>query len=124
MEPTGENPDVRRTSLPVRLAAGTVAAVLTLAACGSDDGDDGVTSGSVPSSEPGDISATPGTAAGGSGALPGVDLGSAEVDPASDVPANPFPDLVIDDVRRGTKVNLRNLLPAENPVLLWLWAPH
>ena len=118
---------MRPTSIPARLTAGTVVAVLTLAACGSSGGDDGADdagSGSAPVGEPEEAAAPEESAGGDSGAVPGVDLGSAQVDPASDVPTNPFPDLVIDDVRRGTKVNLRNRLPAENPVLLWLWAPH
>lgn len=37
---------------------------------------------------------------------------------------NPLPDLLVDDIRRGTKVNLANLIPAERPVLVWAWAPH
>ena len=108
--------------------------MLTLAACGAGGGDDGVASESVLHDAPADT-ARPGdtgrpndpadaAAAGDRRVVPGVDLGTADVDPASDVPTNPFPDLVVDDVRRGKKVNLRNLLPADDPVLLWLWAPH
>ncbi len=48
----------------------------------------------------------------------------AAVAPASEVATNLLPDLVIDDVRRESKANFRNIFPADRPVLLWLWAPH
>jgi hypothetical protein len=54
----------------------------------------------------------------------GVDLGGPDVALASEIATNPFPDLVVDDVGRGTKVNIRNIVPADKPVLLWMWAPH
>ena len=44
--------------------------------------------------------------------------------PESSVETNLLPDLVVDDVRRGAKANLRNIFPADRPVLLWMWAPH
>ena len=47
-----------------------------------------------------------------------------ELDPAADVAANQLPDVVVDDVRAGNKVNLRNLAPADTPILLWMYAPH
>jgi len=47
-----------------------------------------------------------------------------ELSPTSDFPENALPDIQVDDIRRQTKVALRNVLPAERPVLLWLWAPH
>lgn len=50
-------------------------------------------------------------------------LGS-ELRPESAFASNPLPDLLVDDVRRGTEVNVANLLPSERPVLLWAWAPH
>lgn len=37
---------------------------------------------------------------------------------------NPFPDLVVDDVGRGSEANIANILPSDRPVLLWTWAPH
>jgi hypothetical protein len=46
------------------------------------------------------------------------------LDAASDVDTNPLPDLVVADVGRGAEVNLRNVFPAERPVLVWMWAPH
>lgn len=46
------------------------------------------------------------------------------LDPASDFEDNPFPDLVVDDVTRDQQLNIRNIFPAERPVVLWGWAPH
>jgi hypothetical protein len=47
-----------------------------------------------------------------------------ELDPAADVAGNQLPDVVVDDVLAGNKVNLRNVAPADTPILLWMWAPH
>ena len=44
--------------------------------------------------------------------------------PSSDVATNPLPDLLVDDIRGGSKINLRNVFPADRPVLIWMWAPH
>ncbi len=116
-----------RRTLVARLAAGTAVATLAVSACGSGDesGDTGAeeasTGGTVVDPPPASAAED---ATDGAAPVAGVDLGTAEVDPASDVATNPLPDLVVDDVRRDAKVNLRNLLPAERPVLLWLWAPH
>ena len=118
-----------RRTLVARLAAGTAVAALAVSACGSgdEDGDTGAeeasTGGTVVDPPPASA-ATDATAGADAPAVAGVDLGTTELDPASDVATNPLPDLVVDDVRRDTEVNLRNLLPAERPVLLWLWAPH
>ena len=46
------------------------------------------------------------------------------VEPESQFDANPFPDLVVNDVGRGGEANLANILPSDRPVLLWTWAPH
>lgn len=42
----------------------------------------------------------------------------------SDFADNILPDLLVDDIRTGEKVNIRNVFPAERPVLFWMWAPH
>jgi hypothetical protein len=110
---------VRRT-LVARLAAGTAVAALAVSACGSGDeggdaGSEASTGGTVVDPPP---ASAPEDATDGAAPVAGVDLGTEEVDPASDVATNPLPDLVVDDVRRDAKVNLRNLLPAERPVLL------
>lgn len=47
-----------------------------------------------------------------------------EVQPASAIDSNPFPDLVVDDIGKDAKVNIANILPSDRPVLLWAWAPH
>ncbi len=47
-----------------------------------------------------------------------------ELDPAADTAANQLPDVVVDDVINGNKVNLRNVAPADTPILLWMYAPH
>lgn len=47
-----------------------------------------------------------------------------ELDPAADTAANQLPDVVVDDVVAGNKVNLRNVASADNPILLWMYAPH
>ncbi len=84
-----------------RLTAAAVGAVLVLAACG----------GSESSSEPAGSTVPP----------PPDDV---DVDAAADTAANQLPDVVVDDIVAGNKVNVRNLAPADTPILLWMWAPH
>jgi hypothetical protein len=86
-----------------RLAAAAVGSALVLAACGSGGGES--------SSQPA-----------GSTLPPPPDV--VEVDPAADTAANQLPDVVVDDIAAGNKVNVRNLAPADTPILLWMWAPH
>ena len=83
------------------MAATAFGATLLLAACG----------GSESSSEPA-----------GSTLPPPPD--AVELDPAADTAANQLPDVVVDDVIAGNKVNLRNVAPADTPILLWMYAPH
>ena len=107
--------------------------MLVLAACGGD-GDSGQTesNGDPAAAATNDAEAEAdapasddaGNAGSGNGAAPGVDLGGTQIDPTSDVSTNLFPDLVVDDVTRAKKVNLRNLIPSEKPVLVWMYAPH
>ena len=42
----------------------------------------------------------------------------------SDFAENILPDLQVDDIRSGEKINIRNVFPADRPVLMWMWAPH
>lgn len=49
---------------------------------------------------------------------------STELQPEAQFDANPFPDLVVDDVGRDGQANIANILPSDRPVLLWTWAPH
>lgn len=46
------------------------------------------------------------------------------MNPESQIATNVLPDLIVDDIGRFKKVNLRNVFPAERPVLMWMWAPH
>ena len=46
------------------------------------------------------------------------------VDPATDLPTNLLPDLVVDNLNDDNKVNLRNYGAGDKPVLIWLWAPN
>lgn len=86
-----------------RLGAAAFASALLLAACGGGD--------SADSADPS-----------GSTLAPAPD--ETELDPAADMVANQLPDVVVDDIGRGNKVNVRNLAPADKPILLWMWAPH
>lgn len=94
----------RRTTAALLTAAG-----LVLAGCG----------GGPPSSAPASPAA-PVT-------VPDHDESRPAAEPAP-VPAAPaasvLPDLVVDDVGAGAKVNLASLAPSQRPVLLWMWAPH
>jgi len=102
-----------------RVAAGLVAGTMLLAACGGgDEASDSGAGEALPqvdeSSEAGEASASP-TA---------VDLVGADVLPQSDIESNLLPSVVVDDINTGRKVNFKNLVPQEKPILLWMWAPH
>ena len=89
-----------------RAVAGALAGAVLLASCGG--GDD---------SSDSDAEATSGTEA----PAPPDEV---DVEPAADTAANQLPDVVVDDLQLGNKVNLRNFAPSETPILLWMWAPH
>lgn len=109
---------------PSRLAVTAVAATLILAACGGGDNGDSTSDGDAASGDAASSDDSGEEVAAAPAAAAGVDLGGEALDPASDVETNLFPDLVVDDVVREKKVNLRNLVPSEKPVLLWMYAPH
>ncbi|MEM9515847.1 MAG: hypothetical protein AAGA42_13435 [Actinomycetota bacterium] len=88
--------------------AGLVAGGAVLAACGSDSESDDAASESGAADEP-------------TGTAPPDDF---IVDPESNIDTNVLPDLVVDNVSDGNKINLRNTFPADQPVLLWMYAPH
>ena len=44
--------------------------------------------------------------------------------PAAEIDTNLLPSVVVDDLNNGRKVNFRNLVPQDKPVLLWMYAPH
>jgi hypothetical protein len=112
-----------RRSLRTRLLVLPVAAAMLVAACGGGGGDDeSADAGAGAATEQdGDETTAEADAV---LTTAGVDLGGTEVDPASEIETNLFPDLVVDDIGRGKKVNIRNIVPADKPVLLWMWAPH
>ncbi len=85
-----------------RLAAIAVGTALAVAACGGSDDSSGESGGSTVPAPPDAV----------------------ELDPAADIAANQIPDVVVDDVVNGNKVNLRNVAPADTPILLWMYAPH
>jgi PBP1b-binding outer membrane lipoprotein LpoB len=35
-----------------------------------------------------------------------------------------IPDVPVQDVETGAEISLTSIVPAEQPVLLWFWAPH
>jgi ABC-type glycerol-3-phosphate transport system substrate-binding protein len=86
-----------------RAATAVVAGALVLAACGGSDGSSSESNGGTTLPAPPD---------------------EVELDPAADVVANQLPDVVVDNITLGNKVNLRNVAPADAPILLWMWAPH
>jgi hypothetical protein len=92
---------MRLRSTRSRLGAVAVGSVLVLAACGGGESS-GESAGSTLPAPPDVV----------------------EVDPAADTAANQLPDVVVDDIAAGNKVNLRNVAPADTPILLWMWAPH
>lgn len=126
---------------PRRLTIGVAAATLVLAACGggSDDGSSGDSGAATPESgeqlpetaegdaAASDVAATDDGSGGDAAAAPAsgqVDLVGPDVVAASDIETNPLPSVVLDDVSRGMKVNFRNLVPQDKPILLWAYAPH
>jgi len=55
--------------------------------------------------------------------LPSLD-GTQAPAPAPVAGRSVLPDLTVDDVSAGTKVNLASLVPSPEPLLVWFWAPH
>ncbi len=104
-----------------------MAAALVVAACGGDSDSSDAGAGSeagepLPAIDPGDEPATETEAAASSAAY--VDLVGPDVLPAAEIETNVLPSVVVDDLNNGRKVNFRNLVPQDKPVLLWMWAPH
>jgi hypothetical protein len=84
-----------------RLAAAAAGVVLAVSACGGADSSSESSGSTLPA--PPDV---------------------VELDPAADTATNQIPDVIVDDVINGNKVNLRNSAPADTPILLWMYAPH
>jgi len=85
-----------------------------LAACGggSGDSDSGGGDSSSAGNETEEVAEVPAT--------PDETAVAAE----SDIETNILPDVVLDNVTLSNKVNLRNVIPSDRVVLLWMWAPH
>jgi len=83
------------------------------AACGGG-GDSGTGSNSEPSSE------------GGGDAVAAIEATPDDLVVASEseIETNILPDVVVDNLILANKVNLRNFIPSEKVVLVWMWAPH
>lgn len=94
-----------------RVVSATLAGAFVLAACGgggdSDTGGDS-SSAANETEEVAEVAATPDEVA---------------VDPESDIESNILPDVVVDNLTLNNKVNLRNVIPSDKVVLLWMWAP-
>lgn len=102
--------------MPARRLTATLvtAAAVLLGACGGEG-----------TPEP----AGAGAGAGAASTLPSLDSAQAPVTApapagAPDAGKSVLPDLTVDDVGAGTKVNLASLAPAPEPLLVWFWAPH
>jgi hypothetical protein len=111
-----------------RIAAGAIIATLLLAACGGDSdsgGSEAQAGDPLPAADSGAEStaeaAVETPVAVGAGY---VDLVGPDVIAASEIDTNLLPSVVVDDLTNDRKVNFRNLVPQEKPVLLWMWAPH
>ena len=111
-----------------RVTAGLVAGTLLLAACGGSEAGSGDAlpqadeSSEAQSADAGDGDAAEPEAAPASATA--VDLVGVDVLPESEFEANLLPSVIVDDINTGRKVNFRNLVPQEKPILLWMWAPH
>ncbi len=112
-----------------------VAGTIVLSACGGGD-DRGSESAGEPlpavddaAGSAADVDADGGTDAAAAEvpvALTGtqVDLVGTDVVAEAEIATNLLPSVVLDDVSTGRKVNFRNLIPQDKPVLLWMYAPH
>ena len=106
----------RRLQRLVPFVAGTA---LVVAACGGGDND--AVEVLLPAADPDAGSATVDP----SQLLPTqVDLVGVAVQPSSEIDSNLLPPVVLDDLTTGRKVNFRNLVPQDKPILIWMYAPH
>jgi len=108
---------IRRT--PRAFLAAVTAAVVTLSACGSADSPAPAADAAGSADEAGAAPATassqaPGAAASDPGLRPNLGVENAD---------SPFPAVTVRDVVDDRWVQFADILPAEQPVLLWFWAP-
>ena len=98
-----------------------------LAACGggSDSSAGGAKAGEpLPEADAVDESSTEVDAAPAAVGAGYVDLVGPDVIAAAEIDTNILPSVVVDDLNNDRKVNFRNLVPQDKPVLLWMYAPH
>ena len=97
-----------------------------LAACGGgSDSSGGAEAGEpLPDVEAVDESSTESDAAPTAVGAGYVDLVGPDVIAAAEIDTNILPSVVVDDLNNDRKVNFRNLVPQDKPVLLWMYAPH
>src|SRR5262245_4408159 len=114
----GVTGEAARQTVPMRRWPAAVLLVTLLAACGGDDG-----SGSGGASP--DVSFGAGSG-GTSPAIRNTPSGSPTADVAvrPESVNSPLPEVVVRQVQTGDYVQLKNLLPANKPLLVWFWAPH
>lgn len=117
-----------------RLAALVTCVALVVAACGDGDSTS-VTAPdttSSPSSSFPASTAAPSASSSPSSAPAPSEVPANEPEPSAPAPSEPppadvveaLPDVTVQDVTAGTQVSLASLLPADRPILLWMWAPH
>ncbi len=87
------------TSRTIRRLGAILAVALITAACGADSG--------------------------GGAAGPNVDTGDRPtLERAAASASSPLPDVALWNVQEQSWVQFANLVPAEQPIMLWVWAPH
>lgn len=120
-----------RRSVPALVAAGAI----VLAACGGSDGDatDAAPAAGVENEGADALPAVEEPVESGDvdGGVPVSELLPTQVDligetvvAEAEIESNLLPPVVLDDLTTGRKVNFRNLVPQEKPILLWMYAPH
>jgi hypothetical protein len=102
---------------PGRTVGLLLAAAMAVAACGASGSSSGAPArdaGSRPEATgPGPTATVPMTAA---AQAPGSTTDRST--------ASPLPAVDVTDVATGGTVQLASLLPADRPLLVWMWAPH
>ncbi len=102
----------RRT--PIMLG---VAAVMTLAACGSGSTTAKVSTGTAARQTPPKTTERPAT-------IPTNPSPEISTTASSAPQQSPLPSVEVLDTANGQTVQFSELLPAVKPVLFWFWAPH